>query len=133
MHFLDEHLTYDQAVQLAAKDVEQILAPELRGRLDGIIWFHRLELPELEKVAKRRFARINRTIEPKKLRLEVTDESTHEFCKAYQDSRYGARVILTSLKKTLENELAMAILAPTHIPQDGILHATFDGTSFAVT
>lgn len=126
-HFLDEELTYEQSVVLAMKDVDKLLLPEIRGRLDSIICFHRLDLLRLEKVAKRRIDKINKSIEGRKLKLVMADDGEegdiHRFCAAYQDSRYGARTILKSLKKTLEDELATAILSSSG---GGTLRATFN-------
>ncbi len=129
INFLNEELTYDQAASLAMKDVDQFLLPEIRGRLDGIICFHRLELSLLEKVAHKRIKKINKAIESHKMKLIVDDDDIVKFCAAYQDSRYGARAILKGLNTTLEKELATAILSSTGAET---LKATFEVDAFAV-
>ncbi len=128
-HFLNEEFSYDQAAQMAKKEVEHFFAPELRGRLDGIICFRRLGLDLLERVADRRIGKLNKTLETNKLKLNITPENVHAFCEKYQDSRYGARAILKAMKTVLEDQLSTAVLSAT---SHGTLVAQFDGTTFSI-
>jgi ATP-dependent Clp protease ATP-binding subunit ClpB len=121
-YFLRDDLTFEQAEVEAMKLVREHFAPEFIGRLDGIICFHRLGLPMLTRVAKRRFAEINRSIEPDQRRLVMADPDIDRFCTAYQDPAYGARPILKALKSTLENDLATSILESD---RPGVFTATY--------
>jgi ATP-dependent Clp protease ATP-binding subunit ClpB len=128
-YFLDDRLSYEEAASLALKEVEKFFAPEILGRLDAIICFRRLDLPLLERVAKKRFADLNKNLGKKLLKLEVSDESTTAFCKVYKDNRYGARAIQKKLKEILEDSLSLAVLE--HGGQGGgSLTAVFEGEHF---
>lgn len=127
-HFINDALTYEQAVNEAKKDVTKFFRPEFLGRLDAIIYFRRLELPMLIQVAKRRVSVINRGIAIDHLKLEWPDEDIGRFCTMHQDSRYGARPILTSMKSSLEGELAERILSRPENDIGGIFKATFTET-----
>ena len=110
-HFLNEALSFEDAEKLALKEVSDTFPPEFLGRLDGIICFSRLELPMLRWVARRRVDTINKGIGVDGLKLEMTDATIERFCIEHQDPRYGARPILTSMKRTMEADLASAILS----------------------
>jgi ATP-dependent Clp protease ATP-binding subunit ClpB len=109
-HFLNDQLTFEQAEQMAMQDVKNWLPTEFIGRLDGIVCFHRLEMPMLKRVAKRRVEQLNRGISKNQLRLEFPDPDVETFCTFYQNPDYGARPILQAMKSTLEGDLAIAIL-----------------------
>ncbi len=108
--FLDPRLTYEQAEAEAHKLINKLFLPEIRGRLDSIICFRRLDLVLLKKVAYKRFDGINRNIARRGYKLQIDDKCVEAFCTAYQNPDFGARAILNSLKITLEKELATAIL-----------------------
>jgi ATP-dependent Clp protease ATP-binding subunit ClpB len=116
--------TFEQAQKLAMKDVEAFFPSEFIGRLDSIIFFHRLELPMLVRVAKRRIKEINTGIGADKLHLQFDDADVERFCLAHQDPRYGARPILKAMKSTLEGDLAISILSRTD-DSPGVFHTTY--------
>ena len=131
-HFLDESLSYEQASQLAMKAVEKILLPEIRGRIDGIICFRRLDLPLLEKVAQRRIDQLGRSLHAREAILDISLDDRNAFCARYQDPSYGARSILKAMKATLEDDLSFAVLSqPTVKP--GVYHAVLHDARFSVS
>ena len=129
-HFLNEQITFEQAEELAMKDVKNWLPTEFLGRLDGIVCFHRLELPMLSRVAKRRVDQINRSIGKNQLRLDFPDPDIETFCIIYRNPDYGARPILTAMKSTLERDLAIKILERTN--GAGMFHAHYVNDALAV-
>lgn len=129
-YFLDEGLSYEEAKAKALKQMESVFKPEIRGRLDDIMCFHRLGPDILESVAKRRFAQINANLADRSLYLAISDDDTKRIVTAFRDDRYGARAILNKMKGTLEAKLAQAILAQSN--GGGAYYATFDQTNFAI-
>ena len=129
-HFLDESLTYEEAAQLAKKAVERFLLTEIRGRIDDIICFRRLDLSLLEKVAQRRIDQLGRSLKSREATLDISAEDRNAFCACYQNPSYGARSILTAMKRTLEADLSFAVLSqPTVIPgvyQAGLVQDRFE-------
>lgn len=129
-YFVNQDVPYDVAVEEAKKLVQKFLLPEIRGRLDSIVCFRRLELPLLKKVAVRRYAALNKSISRNGFKLVIDDNDTDLFCQKYGDVSFGARAILNNLKITLEKELAIAILAmDSSIP--GTFTSKFVDTTFA--
>jgi ATP-dependent Clp protease ATP-binding subunit ClpB len=123
-HFTNPANTFEQAQKLAMKDVEAFFPSEFLGRLDGIIFFRRLELPMMVRVAKRRIKEINTSIGVDNLHLQFDDANVERFCLAYQDPLYGGRSILKAMKKTLEGKLAISILSRKD-DTPGVFHTTF--------
>ena len=76
-----------------------------------------------------RVVSFHHSIETHKLSVDISPEDVEKFCTAYRDNRYGARAILKSLKKTLEKDLAMAVLSSSN---NGVLNATFDAGVFKI-
>ena len=130
-HFLNEQLTFEEAEQLAMQDVKNWLPTEFIGRLDGIVCFHRLELPMLKRVANRRVAQLNRSIGKDQNRLEFPDSDVENFCTIYKNPDYGARPILQAMKFTLEADLAVAILERKN-GAGGVFHAHYVADKLAL-
>ena len=130
-HFLNEQITFEQAEELALQDVKKWLPPEFLGRLDGIVCFHRLELPMLSRVAKRRVDQINRSIGRNQHRLDFPEADVQTFCTIYQNPDYGARPILTAMKSTLERDLAIQILERSNNGA-GVFHAHYVADKLAL-
>lgn len=130
-YFTDPNLTYEQATKLAIEEVNDFLLPEIRGRLDAIICFHRLDLPMLAWVTKKRITALNRSLQRNhESTIEIDDPDIEQFCRTYQDDRYGGRKMLTALKQTLEGTLATEILKDAN--GAGVYHSHFNGNTFDV-
>lgn len=130
-YFTDDNLTYEQATLLAMKEVEHFLLPEIRGRLDATVCFHRLDLEMLTKVASKRLDALNVTLlDNHDSTIDISPDDVEMFCKVYRDDRYGGRVIMKALKTKLENDLAICILQEAN--GGGVYHAKFANDVFAI-
>ncbi|MDO8509838.1 MAG: AAA family ATPase, partial [bacterium] len=91
--------------------------PEFLNRIDEIITFHSLDEKEIEKIVDLQLSLIQKRLDEKKIKLDVSKEAKKYLAKAGYDPDYGAR----PLKRVLQNELLdeLALLIIEHKVNDG--------------
>ncbi len=95
------------AVQTA---LESSFLPEFLNRIDETICFHPLRREEILTIARLQIARLQKRLEQKELRLEVTDAAIEELARAGFDPTYGARPLRRVIQQQVENPLATELL-----------------------
>ena len=73
-NFLNTELTYDEAVGETLKELDEVYRPEFLNRFNGrenIVCFNRLELPVIERIAKREINKLNNRIHLQNPNLHV--------------------------------------------------------------
>lgn len=111
-YFLDPKLTFEEAKERAIEDLGKKFRPEFLNRFQGrenIICFNRLDLPTVERIARREVAKLNARIEKKNLKLVIPDESITGMCADKYNPNFGARGITgyftTAVKSTIAKTL----------------------------
>lgn len=109
-HFVDETLTYDEAVAKAHADVKAFFKPELLGRFTDIQFFKRLDADLLFKIGKKNLGGVNKMLEGKDVTVEIADEHLRQAINRVMNPRYGARPVnnlFTKFVKKLVSELVL--------------------------
>jgi ATP-dependent Clp protease ATP-binding subunit ClpC len=91
-------------------DSKQFL-PEFLNRFDEIIVFAPLSKQDLEQVVQLLVAGVNQTLEPQKIRVELTPEALVKLVSIGYDPRLGARPLRRIVQKTIENQVATAVIS----------------------
>ncbi|MCE2571885.1 AAA family ATPase [Motilimonas eburnea] len=113
-HFLDQNLSFDQAVAETMKELDQVYRPEFLNRFNGrenIVCFNRLDLAVVEKIARREIDKLNHQIKAsgKKIIINVSDQTLADICKDIYVPAIGARglpgYITTRIKPAVANTL----------------------------
>jgi ATP-dependent Clp protease ATP-binding subunit ClpC len=84
--------------------------PELLNRFDEIVLFRPLGEPELAQVVALLIAEVNRTLEPQKISVTLTDAAITHLVKKGYDPRLGARPMRRMVTRTVEDAIAGRIL-----------------------
>ncbi|WP_165838476.1 AAA family ATPase [Pokkaliibacter plantistimulans] len=130
-NFLDEALTFDDAVAETLKELDTVYRPEFLNRFNGrqnIVCFNRLGLPVIEKIARREIIKLNQQINAggKRIHIDVSDTTLAELCRAIYSPATGARgvpgyitthikpAVATTLLQTPEAEGSMVIEFDAH-------------------
>ncbi len=94
-------------------EVRAHFKPEFINRIDDIVMFKALQLPEIVKIVKLQIDALNRRLEPQGIKVELT-KGAYDFLaeKAY-DPLYGARPLKRVVNNKIENPLARAIISGT--------------------
>jgi ATP-dependent Clp protease ATP-binding subunit ClpB len=85
--------------------------PEFLNRLDEIILFHRLSAGHMGPIVDIQVLRLQKLLEDRKIRLELTDAARAWLGRVGYDPVYGARPLKRAVQKYLQDPLADEILA----------------------
>jgi ATP-dependent Clp protease ATP-binding subunit ClpB len=108
---VDPELT-DQAKREAVLAVVRgALKPEFLNRLDDVVVFDALGLPELSKIADLQVAALARRLAERRLSLRVTPAARQWLALAGYDPAYGARPLRRLVQREIGDRLARALLA----------------------
>ena len=101
-------------------EVRAHFKPEFINRIDDIVIFKALQLPEIVKIVKLQIDSLNRRLEPQSIKVELT-KGAYDFLaeKAY-DPLYGARPLKRVVNNKIENPLARAIISG-EISEGGVM------------
>jgi ATP-dependent Clp protease ATP-binding subunit ClpB len=85
--------------------------PEFLNRLDEIILFHRLSASHMGPIVDIQIQRLQKLLEDRKIKLELTDAARAWLGRVGYDPVYGARPLKRAVQKYLQDPLADEILA----------------------
>jgi ATP-dependent Clp protease ATP-binding subunit ClpB len=85
--------------------------PEFLNRLDEIILFHRLSAGHMGPIVDIQVARLQKLLEDRKIRIELTAAARAWLGRVGYDPVYGARPLKRAIQKYLQDPLADKILA----------------------
>jgi ATP-dependent Clp protease ATP-binding subunit ClpB len=134
-HFVDETLSYDEAVAKAHADVKAFFKPELLGRFTDIQFFKRLDADLLFKIGKKNLAGVNKMLDGKDVTVEIADDHLRYAVDRVMNPRYGARPVNNLFAKfikklvselVLEEELRRVKSPGAKTTQGGSIVVTFD-------
>jgi ATP-dependent Clp protease ATP-binding subunit ClpB len=109
-HFVDDTLTYDEAVAKAHADVKAFFKPELLGRFTDIQFFKRLDADLLFKIGKKNLAGVNKMLEGKEVMVEIADEHLRHAVDRVMNPRYGARPVNNLFAKFIKKLVSELVL-----------------------
>ncbi|MCB9992014.1 MAG: ATP-dependent Clp protease ATP-binding subunit [Rhodospirillales bacterium] len=129
--FLDPALSYDDAVQETMIELDDVYRPEFLNRFNGrqnIVCFNALDLPVIEKIARREIEKLNLQIKSqgKNLQIEIDEDSLAAICRDHYTPANGARGIpgyfTTQIHPVvantmLESEQAQGVMKVFYDPQ----------------
>ncbi|HEX5239185.1 MAG TPA: ATP-dependent chaperone ClpB [Sphingomicrobium sp.] len=105
----------DEAVEKVEPQVMEVVRahfrPEFLNRLDEIILFHRLAAAHMGPIVDIQIARLQKLLEDRKIRLDLTDAARAWLGRVGYDPVYGARPLKRAVQKYLQDPLADKILS----------------------
>lgn len=129
VHFLNPDIEFEEAKKRALaelKDPAQSgLRPEFLNRFSGIFCFNRLGLPQIEMIAGKAFADLNKWVASKGIKVVISDEDKAAMCADHYAPENGARGIMSYI---LENDITDGV-AETLLKQPdtaGTVQVTYD-------
>jgi ATP-dependent Clp protease ATP-binding subunit ClpB len=85
--------------------------PEFLNRVDEIILFHRLKREQMVAIVDIQIGRLRKLLADRKLKLELDDGARTWLANRGYDPTYGARPLKRVIQKSVQDPLAMQILA----------------------
>ncbi|WP_341631059.1 ATP-dependent chaperone ClpB [Sphingomonas agri] len=115
----------DEPVEKAEPQVMEVVRahfrPEFLNRLDEIILFHRLSAGHMGPIVDIQVARLQKLLEDRKIKLDLTDAARAWLGRVGYDPVYGARPLKRAVQKYLQDPLADKILSG-EIPDGSRVH-----------
>ncbi len=94
--------------------------PEFLNRLDEIVFYKPLTKDNIYHIIDLLLVGLNRRLEDKRLRVELTDAAKSHILDAAYDPMYGARPLRRYLQHTVENLVGRKIIAGEAVPDSTI-------------
>jgi len=85
--------------------------PEFLNRIDDVVVFRRLDLPDIEKIVDLQLARVGDLLRPRSVALTWTEAARSWLAREAYDAVYGARPLKRKIQKLIQDPLAMKILS----------------------
>lgn len=102
------------------KALKDFLRPEFLGRVDEIVVFNDLALPEYEKIAEILINELKEPLHEKGITLEVGEGVAKLIAAESDDGVRGARELRRTLRKEVEDQIANIIIASADSPVEVI-------------
>ncbi|TAJ15668.1 ATP-dependent chaperone ClpB [Marinilabiliaceae bacterium JC017] len=90
--------------------LKQSIRPEFLNRIDEIIMFSPLTLPQIENIVRLQIGQLKKMLQKNGVSLDVTDAAIKWIARAGFDPLFGARPVKRTLQRSLLNELSKRIL-----------------------
>lgn len=129
-HFLDPNLSYEEAVELARRDLKKTLRPEFLNRFGGgqnIKFFNALSVPAIERIARRELKKLNNKLEHRGLKVEMPDEELSQMCSGMYTKSEGARGIKGFIDTQMGKHISDIVLGSGDTK--GIMTVAFNETT----
>ena len=111
-----EEQQYQDMRQGVMDEVKKTFNPEFINRIDEIVVFHALTKENIAKILDLALEEVDDKLANKELELELTDSAKNYLIERGFDAKYGARPLLRTLQRELEDPLAENILTSRYAP-----------------
>lgn len=112
---------YEEIKAAVLNEVSNYFRPEFINRIDDLIVFHSLTLPEVEAIAGLQMQQLIKRLLAKDLTLQVENSVISQIANQGFDPVYGARPLKRVIQSVLENPLANKILSGDFMPGETIV------------
>jgi ATP-dependent Clp protease ATP-binding subunit ClpB len=114
--YLIEGVTSDGEIKPDARegvmaDLRRQFRPEFLNRIDDIVLFKRLTLPQIERIVDLQFDDLRRRLGERRIRLELTEEARRLIASQGFDPVYGARPLRRFISREVETRIGRALLS----------------------
>ncbi|MGL5867915.1 MAG: ATP-dependent chaperone ClpB [Clostridium chrysemydis] len=100
----------DSAKELVMSEMKSRFKPEFLNRVDDIIMFRPLTEEGITKIIDIFLRDVERRLEDRNIKLNITETAKHILAKEGYDPVYGARPLKRYIQNTLENSLARKLI-----------------------
>jgi ATP-dependent Clp protease ATP-binding subunit ClpB len=113
----------DKEIEMRKKVMEVVhkqFKPEFLNRLDEIIIFHPLRLPEITRIVDLQFNILKKRLTERKIEINLTQSAKDLIAKTGYDPSFGARPLKRTIQHKILDPLAMKILDKEFAQGDSI-------------
>ena len=123
-----EEETYKDMRQNVMDEVKKTFNPEFINRIDEIVVFHSLTRENIGQILDLSLKRVDEKLKDRELSLHLTPAAKDFLVEKGFDAKFGARPLLRTIQRELEDPLAEHILV-SHYPANTKIKVDLDKTS----
>jgi ATP-dependent Clp protease ATP-binding subunit ClpB len=101
---------YESMQREVRKILESSFRPEFLNRIDEVIIFRALDKSTLVRIVEMQIGQLQKRLEEKKIKLEVTPKAVELLAEHGYDPVYGARPLRRTIQQEVQNPLALEVL-----------------------
>ncbi len=128
-HAGEQH--YDEIKAAVMEQVSRHFRPEFINRIDETVVFHPLTQQQIRAIAKIQLQSLTARLKEKDIGISISDAAMDTLGELGFDPVYGARPLKREIQQTIENPVAMSILAGEFEAGDLISVDVGDGRDFS--
>ena len=91
--------------------MRQHFRPEFLNRVDDIVLFKPLTLPEVEQIVGLMTNNLSKRLEERRVKVEITETARRFIAESGYDPVYGARPLRRYIQRELETRIGRALIA----------------------
>ncbi|MBI4802144.1 MAG: ATP-dependent Clp protease ATP-binding subunit [Elusimicrobia bacterium] len=116
----DREKDYREMKDTVMDEIKRVFNPEFINRIDEIIVFRPLTEADMEKILDLNLGKVEKKLKDKGVKFSITKEAKKHLIKKGFDPNYGARPILRTVQRMLEDPLSEVLLSRKMKPDDTI-------------
>jgi ATP-dependent Clp protease ATP-binding subunit ClpC len=124
---VDSKESYAEMRNRVMSEVKEFFRPEFLNRLDDIIVFHQHTKENIYQIAELKLRELADRLREREIFIVVTDEAKELLIKEGYDPKYGARPLVRTLERLIENPISDKILEGEFTKGDQIVIDAKDG------
>lgn len=106
----DKERDYREMKDTVMDEVKRVFNPEFINRVDEIIVFRPLTEADMRKILEIHLGKVSSKLKERGLKMEITDKAKEMLVKKGFDPNYGARPIIRTVQKMVEDPMSEFIL-----------------------
>ena len=122
----DREKDYREMKDTVMDEVKRVFNPEFINRIDEIIVFRPLTVADMEKILDLNLKKVDKKLDAKGVKLTITREAKKHLIDKGFDPNYGARPILRTIQRLLEDPLSEFLLTK-QVTKGGTVKADHKG------
>lgn len=124
---VDSQESYKEMRIRVMSEVKEVFRPEFLNRLDDIIVFHQHTRENIHQIADLKICELSERLREREIFIEMTQTAKALLIKEGYDPKYGARPLVRTLEKLVENPISDKILEGEFTKGDQIVIDARDG------
>jgi ATP-dependent Clp protease ATP-binding subunit ClpB len=109
------------------EELHRHFRPEFLNRIDDVIVFHALDLPQIKRIIEIQLRKLTQMIADRGLHIEISDSAKEQIAREGYDPAFGARPLKRALQKLIIDPLAIRLLEGKFKPGDTVFVNLRDG------
>jgi ATP-dependent Clp protease ATP-binding subunit ClpC len=122
----DREKDYREMKDTVMDEVKRVFNPEFINRIDEIIVFKPLTVADMEKILDLNLKKVDKKLEAKGVKFTITKAAKAHLIEKGFDPNYGARPILRTVQRMLEDPLAEFLLTK-QVTKGGTVKVDYKG------